>query len=101
MLLGEKEVDGGLIAEALVEDEVPWIVPVLVEPEDRHALLGEGLRDEILDDRTPQLLPLAGQRNGLGNDHDLILNRHRSLTSGEGTGPGESSPLSPDRGRTL
>ena len=30
MLLGEKEVDGGLIAEALVEDEVPRIVPVLV-----------------------------------------------------------------------
>ena len=95
MLLGEKEVDGGLIAEALVEDEVPRIVPVLVEPEDRHALLGEGLRDEILDERSPQLLLLARQRDGFGDDHDLILNRHCSLSSGEGTGSGESSPLSP------
>ena len=30
MLLGEKEVDDGLTAEALVEDEVPRIVPVLM-----------------------------------------------------------------------
>jgi hypothetical protein len=66
MVHGDVHVEGRLIAESLVHDEVARLVAILMEAEDGNALLRELLRDQFIE-RPPQFLPLAGQRGGLGN----------------------------------